>query len=104
LNIRDVNAVRQAEIHTAEPLVPEPSAFKVELAIEMLKIHKSPGIDHIPAELRRGVEQCAKRSINLCLFGIRRNCLRTGRSRTLYLSIRRAVKHCSNYRLLLPTA
>ena len=33
------------------------------------------------------------RSINLLrLFGIRRNCLRSGRSRSLYLSIRRAIK------------
>ena len=36
-------------LHTAEPLVPEPSAFKVELAIEKLKSHKSPGIEQIPA-------------------------------------------------------
>ena len=42
---------RQEEIHTAEPLVPEPSAFEVELAIEKIKSHKSPGIDQIPAEL-----------------------------------------------------
>ena len=41
----------QAEIHTAEPLVPEPSASEVELAIDKLKSHKSPGIDQIPAEL-----------------------------------------------------
>ena len=34
-----------------EPLVPEPSAFEVELAIEKLKNHKSPGIDQISAEL-----------------------------------------------------
>jgi len=31
--------------------VPEPSAFEVELAIEKLKSHKSPGIDQISAEL-----------------------------------------------------
>ena len=42
---------RQAEIHTAEPLVPELNAFEVELAIGMLKSHKSPGIEEIPAEL-----------------------------------------------------
>ena len=29
--------VRQTEIHSAEPLVPEPSAFEVEMAIEKLK-------------------------------------------------------------------
>ena len=51
LNVHGVNDVRQAEIHTAEPLVPEPSAFEVELAIEKLKSHKSPGIDQIPTEL-----------------------------------------------------
>jgi hypothetical protein len=31
--------------------VPEPSAFEVDMAIEKLKGHKSPGIDQIPAEL-----------------------------------------------------
>jgi hypothetical protein len=51
LNVHGVSDVRQAEIHTAEPLVPEPSALEVELAIEKLKGHKSPGIDQIPAEL-----------------------------------------------------
>ena len=29
--------VRQTEIHTAEPLLPEPGAFEVEMAIEKLK-------------------------------------------------------------------
>jgi hypothetical protein len=51
LNIHGVNDVRQTEVHTAEPLVPEPSAFEVEMAIEMLKRPKSPGINEIPAEL-----------------------------------------------------
>jgi hypothetical protein len=51
LNVHGVSDVRQAEIHTAELLVPEPSALEVELAIEKLKGHKSPGIDQIPVEL-----------------------------------------------------
>ena len=51
LNVHGAKELRQAEIHTAEPLVPEPSDFEVELAIEKLKSHKSPGIDQIPAEL-----------------------------------------------------
>jgi len=50
-NVHGVKDVRQAEIHTAEPLVPDPSAAVVELAIDKLKSHKSPGIDEIPAEL-----------------------------------------------------
>ena len=37
LNVHEVNDVRRTKIHTAEPLVPEPSAFEVELAIEKLK-------------------------------------------------------------------
>ena len=44
-----VTDFRQTETGTAEPLMPEPSDF--ELAIAMLKGHKSPGIDQIPAEL-----------------------------------------------------
>jgi hypothetical protein len=51
VNVHGVSDVRQVEIHTAEPLVPEPSALEVELAIEKLKSHKSPGIDQIPTEL-----------------------------------------------------
>ena len=50
-NVHGVKDVGQAETHTAEPLVPEPSAFEVELAIGKLKSHKSSGIDEIPAEL-----------------------------------------------------
>jgi hypothetical protein len=41
--------VRETKIHTAEPQVPEPSAFDVERAIINLTRHKSPGIDQIPA-------------------------------------------------------
>jgi len=39
LNVHGANDVKQTEIHTAEPLVPESSAFDVELAIENLKGH-----------------------------------------------------------------
>jgi hypothetical protein len=38
-------------MHTAEPLVPELSAFEFETAIEKLKRHISPGIDQFSAEL-----------------------------------------------------
>jgi hypothetical protein len=37
LNVHGVNNVRQTEIQTAEPLVSEPCAFEVEMAVEKLK-------------------------------------------------------------------
>jgi len=78
LNLHGVNDVRQIETHTAEPLVPETSAFDIELAIERLKSLKSPEL----IKSQQGVEQFALRSVNLLiLFGIRRNCL-SGRSRS----------------------
>ena len=43
-NMLWVKDVGQAEIHTAEPLVPEPSASEVQLAIDKLKSHKTPSI------------------------------------------------------------
>ena len=49
--VHGIKNVGQAEIHKAEKLEPEPSAAEVELAIDMLISHKSPGIDQITAEL-----------------------------------------------------
>ena len=49
LILHGVSEVSQKEIHTSEPKVPEPSAFRVKMAVLNLKIHKSAGIDHIPA-------------------------------------------------------
>ena len=40
MNVHGVNDVRQPDIHTVEPLVPEQSAFEFELAIDKLKSHK----------------------------------------------------------------
>jgi hypothetical protein len=47
LNVHGVNDGRQTETDTAEQLVPEPSAFEVELAIEKLKSHRSPVIKKV---------------------------------------------------------
>jgi len=51
LNVHWVNDVRQTEIHTAEPLVPEFINFEFEMAFERLIRHKLQGIDQIPAKL-----------------------------------------------------
>ena len=50
MNVHGVIDVRQTEIHTAEPLVPEPSVFEFEMVIEKWKGHISPGIEQMPAE------------------------------------------------------
>jgi hypothetical protein len=59
-------SIRQTEIQTAEPFVPEPSISEVEVAIGKLKRYKSPGVDQIPAELiRQGRKHCILKFINL---------------------------------------
>jgi hypothetical protein len=50
LNVHEVHDVRQMDIHMAEPLIPEPSLVKVEIAIGKLKGYKSLGTDQIPTE------------------------------------------------------
>jgi sorting nexin-29 len=42
--------IQAHEIHTAEPLVHEPSVFEAEMTTEMLKRHKLKGIHQISAE------------------------------------------------------
>jgi hypothetical protein len=62
-NVHGVNDIRQTEIHTADSLVPEPSAFEVEMAIEKLKKrHQSPGIFKSQKELivARGRTSCSE--------------------------------------------
>ena len=79
-----VKEVGQAEIHTSEPLVREPRASEVELAIDKLESHKSPGIDHIPAELIKAGGRTICLEIHKLITSIwkKRNCLKSGRSRS----------------------
>jgi hypothetical protein len=70
LNVHGVSEVRQAEIHTAEPLVPEPSALEVELAIEKLESHKSPGINQIPAEMIKAGSRTIRCAIHKLIISI----------------------------------
>jgi hypothetical protein len=60
LNVHGTTDVRQTEKHTVEPLVPELSAFEVEIATEKLKSYKSRGVDHILVELIKagGIKIC----------------------------------------------
>jgi hypothetical protein len=70
LNVHGVSDVRQTQIHTAEPLVPEPRVLEVELAIEKLKCHKSPGIDQIPAELIKAGGRTIRFAIHKLIISI----------------------------------
>jgi hypothetical protein len=42
LNVHGAGCVRQAEMHIAEPFVPQPTSSEVEVAIAKLKRYKSP--------------------------------------------------------------
>jgi len=88
-SVNGFSDVRQTEIHKAEPLVPKPSGCEVEMTLEKLKSQKSPGIDQIPEELIKA----QGRTNFFEIHRFRRNCLRSGRSQSLYLFIRRAIKH-----------
>jgi hypothetical protein len=51
LNAHGMNNVRHAEIHSAEPLVSEPSSYKLDISTEKVKRYKLRGIiDPILAE------------------------------------------------------
>jgi hypothetical protein len=94
LNVHGVHDVRKMDIHTAEPLVPEPSLVEVAIDIGKLKSYKSSGTDNIPAELiQAGVKHYILRYTDLfVVFGIRTNCHSSGRNLLLYQFIKRAIR------------
>jgi hypothetical protein len=75
--------VRQTEIHTGEPLVPEPRSFKVEITIEKLKRYKSLHTGKIPTD-----------PIHILINSVwnKENCHSSGRNLLLYLFIKRVMK------------
>jgi hypothetical protein len=86
--------VKQIEIYTAEPLVPDFGLFEFKTAIAKLKRYKSPGNDQSTAQIIQAVgKKLWSESINpLILFGIRKNCLISGRSLLMYQFITRVTK------------
>jgi len=109
LNVHGDNDVRQAEIHTAEPLVPEPSAFAVELPIGKLKNHKSPGTDQIAAELIKAVGRticCAIHKLIISIWNKEELPEEWEESITVPIYKKGDKTDCNNYRgiSLLPTA
>jgi hypothetical protein len=94
LNVRvyRVGDVRQIQIHTAEPLALDPSPLEVKIAIAKFKKNKSPGSDRIPAERIQGGGETLGSIYSLILFGVRKNCLSSETSPSLYQFTRRAIK------------
>jgi hypothetical protein len=58
------------DMHTAEPLVPEPSLVEVEIAIRKLKSYKSLGTDHILAKLIKAGGETLSSEIHKLIFSI----------------------------------
>jgi hypothetical protein len=66
LIVQGPGSIRQSEIHTEKPFMPEPNAAEVEVAIINLKRYKAPVSDQIPPELiQAGEKHCILRYINL---------------------------------------
>jgi hypothetical protein len=82
LNIHGAGGVRQPEMHTAEPFVPQPSDTAVGVAIGKLKKCKSPGVDQIPAELiQAGRETLHSRVHKVIMLSVTKKiCLTSGNS------------------------
>jgi hypothetical protein len=94
LNVQEVNDVRQVEIHTAELLVPEANVSEIELAIEKLKRHKSPGIDQIPAEMIKAGARtisCEIHKLIIYIWNKEELPEKSGRIQSYYLSVRRGI-------------
>jgi hypothetical protein len=100
--------VRQTEMHTAEPFVPQPSASQVELTTERLKRFITPDVDQILAELlQAGVETLHSEICKLIKLIQNKEELRCQwKSQLFYLFTKWVVKSdCSNYQgILLSTA
>jgi hypothetical protein len=105
MSVHGASYVRRTEIQTAEPLVPEPSAFEIEVAIEK----QSPGIEQIPAEfIKAGVRTIRCECHKLINSSWNKKELPEWKQSiiVLYLSVRRGIKqtvviieafHFSNY-------
>jgi hypothetical protein len=91
LNDHGVGGVRETEIHTAEPFVPESCASEVEVAIGELISYNSPGFDQIPAEVIQAGAETWRSEIHKLIKFIwnKENYLTSGKVQSWYLSTKR---------------
>jgi hypothetical protein len=87
LNVYGVNDVRHIQLQTAETLVPEPSAFEVEMATEKLKRQVSPSNDEISAELVEARDRTIHSEIHKLVssFWSKQELSESGKSQSVYL-------------------
>jgi hypothetical protein len=85
LNVCEAGGIRQNEMLTAEPFVPEPSASETKFATGKMKSYKSLDVNQIPAEMFQAGEETLLTEIHK-IFNLiaKRNCLGSGKSQ-LYL-------------------
>jgi hypothetical protein len=67
--VHNVSDVRQIEVHTAEPLVPDPSRPDVEIAIAKLQKYESK-YDQIPAEIIQGGGEMLLSAIHKLIYSV----------------------------------
>ena len=97
--------IRQTELHTAEPLVPEPTAFEFKLAIAELKSYKSPDIDHITTELIKAVGGTIHPEIHKLIISIwnKKELPEEWKESIIVLVYKKGDKtYCGNYRGISP--
>jgi hypothetical protein len=82
------------EMHTPEPLVPEPTCLKVEIVIEKLNRYKLPCMDQILSELiQEGANELCSDIHKLINSVWNKNCHSRGRILILYLFTKRVINY-----------
>jgi hypothetical protein len=85
-NVHRISDVRQIKMHTAELLIPDHSPFNVEIAIaKLIKFRQNLFKQEVKYYVPRF-------TYSFILFGIRKNCLISGRSLVFYQFTSRAIK------------
>ena len=81
--------------------MPEPNTFEIEMAIEKLRRHKSPGIDKIPAEFIKAGDRTTRSEIYKLINSLwNEEELSEEWKGSIIIPIYRKgdIAHCSNYR------
>jgi hypothetical protein len=107
-NVQGAGGIRQTEIHTSEPFVPEPIAAEFEVAIRKLKRYKAPCSHQIPAEVLQAGDDIMHSEIHKLIRLIWNKELPHQWKESIVLPIHKKgdKTECSNYRgiLLLSTS